>query len=345
MTGPDDASRPGVAVASRSEVPRAWTIGLVLAAAAVLAPFAGWIILAIWLGRFARGGHLRLARRLGDRPHLSALVVVLAMTLVLVPLGAVGTVLVMDAVALVTRLAGSDQAHSLLTTLVSDSGASSQATLGELLATQGERAFSLVRVIFSSAAQLLIGLVILFSGVYAMLVDGDRWYAWAEEHAPAGPTVVGRFAGAFVETGRGLAFGMVGAGVLQALLATAAYLVLGVPQALPLGLLTLVFSIVPLVGTAIVWVPVAIGLALTGRLGEGLGLAGFGVLVIGSIDNLARPWLTRYGKLQLPTFVVLVAMFGAVELVGGWGILFGPLIVRLAKEALIVRREAVQAQT
>jgi predicted PurR-regulated permease PerM len=62
--------------------------------------------------------------------------------------------------------------------------------------------------------------------------------------------------------------------------------------------------------------------------------------VIGSIDNLARPWLSRRGKLQLPGFVVLVAMFGGVELVGGWGILFGPLVVRLAKEALEVRREA-----
>jgi len=112
---------------------------------------------------------------------------------------------------------------------------------------------------------------------------------------------------------------------------------------IPLGLLTLLFSIVPLVGTAIVWVPVAAGLALTGRVGAGIGLAIYGVLVIGSIDNLARPWLARRGKLQLPTFVVLVSMFGAVELFGGWGVVFGPLLVRLAKEALEVRREAMQA--
>jgi predicted PurR-regulated permease PerM len=64
--------------------------------------------------------------------------------------------------------------------------------------------------------------------------------------------------------------------------------------------------------------------------------------VIGSIDNLARPWLARRGKLALPTFVVLVAMFGAVELFGGWGLVFGPLLVRLAKEALEVRRDALQ---
>ena len=138
-------------------------------------------------------------------------------------------------------------------------------------------------------------------------------------------------------------FGIAGAGLLQAIAATAAFLVLGVPQALPLGLLTLVFSIVPLVGTALVWLPVAVGLALTGRLYAGIGLGIYGALLIGSLDNIARPWLTRFGSLQLPGFVVLVSMFGAVELCGGWGILFGPLIVRLAKEALEVRREAVQA--
>jgi predicted PurR-regulated permease PerM len=120
-------------------------------------------------------------------------------------------------------------------------------------------------------------------------------------------------------------------------------MVLDVPQALALGLLTLVFSLVPAVGTALVWAPVAAGLAMTGRVTAGVGLAIYGILVIGSIDNLARPWLTRYGKLQLPGFIVLVSMFGAVEIFGGWGILFGPLIVRLAKEALEIRREPVLA--
>lgn len=125
-------------------------------------------------------------------------------------------------------------------------------------------------------------------------------------------------------------------------LAALLYLVLGVPQALPLGLLTLLFSIVPIVGTALVWVPIAAGLAMTGRVGAGIGLAIFGAVVISSIDNIARPWLASRGKLQLPMFIVLVSMFGGVELFGGWGIIFGPLLVRLAKEALALRREAAQ---
>lgn len=189
----------------------------------------------------------------------------------------------------------------------------------------------------------MIGLVILIAGIYALLVDGKAWFEWVDEHAPISSVVLRRMAAAFTETGRGLAFGIAGAGLLQALVATAAYLVLGVPQALALGLLTLIVSIIPMFGTALVWVPVAVGLAVTGRLGAGVGLAVYGLVVIGTIDNFARPWLARRGKLQLPTYVVLVSMFGAVEVFGAWGVIFGPLLVRLAKEALEVRREAVHA--
>lgn len=314
-----------------------------IAAGVLLAPFAGWVILAIWLSGFARGLHDRLTRGLRGHSHAAAVVTVFVLLLVLAPIGAVVTMLVIDSIALIGQLAENDQVHSLLVSLVSDKNPSPEASVGELLLMQGERAWGLVQLIISSAAQIIIGLVVLITGMYAMLVEGRHWYTWAEEHLPIGAKAWRRFSEAFVETGRGLMFGVAGAGLLQALAATLAFLALGVPQALPLGLLTLLFSIVPLVGTALVWGPVAIGLAMTGRLAEGIGLAVYGMVVIGSLDNIARPWLTRFGKLQLPGFLVLVAMFGGVELCGGWGILYGPLVVRLAKEALEVRREGAQA--
>jgi len=322
------------------EIPRAWTWILVIAAGVLIAPFAGWVVLAIWLSGFARGLHDRLTRGLRGHSHMAAFVTVLLLMLVLVPIGAVITMLVIDSIALVAQLAESNQVHSLLVSLVSEKNPNPEASIGELVLMQGEKAWGIVQVIISSAAQIVIGLVVLVAGMYAMLTEGRRWYTWAEEHLPIGPKAWRRFSEAFVETGRGLMIGIAGAGLLQAIAATLAFLVLGVPQALPLGLLTLLFSIVPLVGTAIVWGPVAVGLAMTGRVYEGIGLGIYGAVVIGSLDNLARPWLTRYGKLQLPGFLVLVAMFGGVELCGGWGILYGPLAVRLAKEALEVRRDA-----
>jgi predicted PurR-regulated permease PerM len=332
-----------VVAVRKSEIPKTWVIVLVLAAALMFAPFAGWIVLAMWLSGFAHGLYERLTRRFRGHAHLAALATVISLMLVLVPIGAVLTTLVIDAIALIADLTQSDRAHSLLVSLVSPEqpAASTEESLGQLIMSQGDRALSILRTILSSAAHAVIGLVILLFGTYALLVDGRRWFQWADTRAPIGSLALRRMADAFTETGRGLAFGVLGAGLLQSLVATAAYLILDVPQALALGLLTLVFSIVPVVGTAVVWVPISVGLAMTGRLWAGVGLAIYGVVVIGSIDNFARPWLARRGKLQLPTFVVLVSMFGAVEVFGAWGILFGPLIVRLAKEALELRREAI----
>jgi predicted PurR-regulated permease PerM len=326
-----------------TQIPKTWVIALVIAAGVLLAPFAGWVVLAIWLSGFARGLHERITHRFHGRVQLAAFLTVLLLTMVLVPIGIIVGMLVIDAIALISDLAQSDQAHSILVSLVSEKNPNPDASVGELILMQGDRAIGIVRTIISEAAQIIIGLVILLAGIYAMLVDGKSWYKWADEHAPIGSKALRRMADAFNETGRGLAFGVLGAGLLQAIAATAAYVVLDVPQALPLGLLTLLFSIVPLFGTALVWMPVAAGLAMTGRLGAAAGLAAFGVLVIGSLDNIARPWLARRGHLQLPTFLVLVSMFGAVELFGGWGIIWGPLLLRLAKEALEVRREAMQA--
>ena len=56
-------------------------------------------------------------------------------------------------------------------------------------------------------------------------------------------------------------------------------------------------------------------------------------IFVSIVDNLLRPWLSRYGKLDLSGFVVLVSMLGGVAMFGGFGLLLGPLLVRLAIES------------
>ncbi|MCE9573552.1 MAG: AI-2E family transporter, partial [Deltaproteobacteria bacterium] len=182
------------------------------------------------------------------------------------------TSLVVDAIDLVDRLMASDRAQEVLRRLASgDDRAGDGATdLVGLVLRQGERAWGIAQEIAGTAANVVIGILILVAGTYAMLVDGDRWYAWIERHAPVSPAVLRRFADAFVETGHGLFVGIAGAGLAQAIVATIIYVVLGVPQPYALGLLTLMFSVIPAVGTAMVWIPIAAGLALTGRPGAAI---------------------------------------------------------------------------
>jgi predicted PurR-regulated permease PerM len=113
------------------------------------------------------------------------------------------------------------------------------------------------------------------------------------------------------------------------------YIVIGVPQALVLGLLTTLAALIPSIGTGLVWVPVTVALFLSGRNGAGIALLVVGC-VVSVADNIIRPWLSRYGHLQLPTFVVLVSMLGGIGVFGPWGVLLGPLLVRLAVEALAI---------
>ncbi|MBA3819394.1 MAG: AI-2E family transporter [Deltaproteobacteria bacterium] len=339
----------------RTRLPTWLLAVLVFAAGYMFYPFLPWMALALWLGLYGRRVHEPLTRRLGGRAGLSATITVSLLLVIVLPIAAVVTTLVFDAIALVQELADSEQARAVFVKLVQNGNSGDptgprvqnpEEAMGaaqgamDLIMAQGGRAWSIFQSLAGMAAHFVIGLLIMVTGMYGVLVEGRDWFIWLERHTPLQPEHFRRFGEAFMETGRGLWYGIVGAGLLQSIVATVAYLVLGVPSALALGMLTLLFSVIPAIGTAIVWVPVTAGLALTGRPLAALGLGIIGFAVIGTVDNLARPWLAHRGKLQLPTWLVLVSMFGGIELIGAWGLLLGPLLVRLAKEALVISREA-----
>jgi predicted PurR-regulated permease PerM len=310
--------------------------GLIAACAVLLAPLAPAVMLALWLSSLAGVLHRPLTRRLGGRVRLAAWISVIALTAILIPFILVVASLAADAFALATQLVHSPRGKEVLEQLVAKSGSSEHGASGywNFLLGQEDRAWGLIQQVAGTATRVVIGLVVIVGGTYALLVDGKSWWAGLEARSPIPPAMLDRLRDAFYETGRGLFIGIGGAGLVQAVVATIAYLVLGVPHAFELGMLTFCFSVFPAVGTAIVWVPVAIGLALTDRTGAAIALAIIGIGVIGTVDNLVRPILARRGSLQLPSYVVLVSMFAGVQVIGAWGLLVAPLVVRLAKAAL-----------
>lgn len=339
----------------RTRLPTWLLAVLVFAAGYMFYPFLPWMCLALWLGLYGRRVHTPLTRRLGGRAGLSAAITVSLLLILVIPIAVVVTSIVFDAIALGRYLLESEEFKGVLVKLVQKGGPSTGAvpnapdakqaidttqSVIDVVMAQGDRAWSIFTSVAGMAARTVVGLLIMVTGMYGVLVEGRGWYEWLERHTPLVPAHFRRFGEAFMETGRGLWWGIGGAGLLQAIVATVAYVALGVPSAIALGAITLMFSVIPAIGTAIVWAPVAGGLFLTGRPGAAAILTIVGVGVISVIDNLARPWLAHRGQLKLPTWLVLVSMFGGVELFGGWGLLLGPLIVRLAKEALVISREA-----
>ena len=118
--------------------------------------------------------------------------------------------------------------------------------------------------------------------------------------------------------------------VVQGVLGGLAFAVLGLPGAILWGAVMAILSMLPLVGASLVWGPVALWLLLTGSWGKGLGLALWGGLVIGSIDNLLRPRLVGE-RARMHELTIFFAVLGGLQLFGVLGFLVGPVVVVIAR--------------
>jgi predicted PurR-regulated permease PerM len=117
-------------------------------------------------------------------------------------------------------------------------------------------------------------------------------------------------------------------GALQGGLAGLAFFVVGIPSALFWGTIMVVLSIIPGIGTGLVWVPAAIILMAGGSWAKGIGLAIFCGLVVGSIDNFLRPRMVGQDT-QLPDLLILLGTLGGIGMFGILGFIIGPIVAAL----------------
>ena len=323
-----------------------WVVlALVLGAALAFLPLGLPLALGCWAATLARPMLVRVTKWLGGKERAAAVLVVVMVLIMIVPLVVAGTSLVRGAADLAKGVGQSPDAEGALREIVSGgepldvASYAKPAKVVELLQDHGRDAANILGTVFGAAAKAVLSLFVFVYAVFVFLVDGPDQWKWLLAHSPIGAERARRFAAAFHETGRGLFVGIGLTGLAQGLVATTAYIVLGVPRALVLGLITCVCSLIPSFGTALVWVPVTAGLALSGRTGAAIAMGVVGVGAVSTIDNLLRPAFARFGKLQLSGFVLLTSIFGGLSMFGAWGLFLGPLFARLAKEALVMAKE------
>jgi predicted PurR-regulated permease PerM len=106
------------------------------------------------------------------------------------------------------------------------------------------------------------------------------------------------------------------------------FALLGLQGAALWGTMLAIFSLVPAVGSALIWVPAALWLALSGSLVKGIILTLVALLILGQIDNVVRPLLLA-GKSHMSTLVLIISALGGVSAFGFIGIVLGPLVAAL----------------
>ncbi|MGE3691248.1 MAG: AI-2E family transporter [Novosphingobium sp.] len=178
------------------------------------------------------------------------------------------------------------------------------------------------------ALSFLAALGVMLYLTFFLLRDAESLRERFEQALPLDNAMRDRVIDKFVLVVRATIKGTVLVAVMQGFVGGLIFWFLGIEGALLWGLLMGFFSLIPAVGTGIIWVPVAAYLLITGSIVEGGILVFCGLFVIGMIDNLLRPILV--GKdIKLPDFVILIATVAGLELFGLSGFIVGPIIAAL----------------
>jgi predicted PurR-regulated permease PerM len=174
----------------------------------------------------------------------------------------------------------------------------------------------------------LVSFTIMLYILFFLLRDGDRLAEKLRHATPLSPHHKRQLFANLVIVIRATVKGNVVVAAVQGALGGFAFWFLGVQGPLLWAVLMAFLSLLPAVGAAIIWIPVAVYFLLTGAIWQGVALILFGVLVIGLVDNVLRPILV--GKdTQMPDFIVLISTVGGMALLGLNGFVIGPMIAAL----------------
>jgi predicted PurR-regulated permease PerM len=178
----------------------------------------------------------------------------------------------------------------------------------------------LVRTIFS--------LLLMHYLLFYFLKDGPKIARSVLGAVPLGKRSTDEFAGEIVEVSKATIKGLAIIGLIQGAIGTVTFFALGVRGAALWGVAMAVSSLVPVVGTSLVWLPAALILVAAGHWVKAIILIALGSIVIGFVDNLLRPALIGHDT-RIPDYLVLLSTLGALGLFGLTGFIIGPLIAAI----------------
>lgn len=197
--------------------------------------------------------------------------------------------------------------------------------------------------VLSGIARFATDALITFVVVFFLLRDGAQWAYHAATLLPLSREQVARLYRNISDTIIANVYGILSVGVAQGTLLGVALRLIGVQSALLLGLATGFASIIPVVGSALVWVPVVIYLLATGSVAKGLFLLVYCVVIVSTVDNILRPWIVG-GRVELHPLVLLFFIFGGVEAFGFLGLFLGPVVASVLVALFDILREELKGE-
>jgi predicted PurR-regulated permease PerM len=321
-------------------------VAVSIAFAWILVPLSGAILWAGVLAILFAPVQRRLVRSMRGRKSLAALAnLAIIVVMVILPLALITAQLIQEASELVAKVRSGEinlpeyyrrivgALPAWAAGLVERFGVGDAAALQEKVSEGGLMKGSQVVGGFAlgigqNTLDFVVSLFVMLYLLFFLLRDGDALVARIRRAVPLRPEQQGELLTRFAVVIRATVKGNVAVAALQGALGGLIFWILGIPSPLLWGVLMAILSLLPAVGAALVWGPVAIYFLLTGALWQGIVLIAFGVLVIGLVDNVLRPVLV--GKdTRMPDYIVLVSTLGGIAIFGVNGFIIGPVIAAM----------------
>lgn len=311
----------------------------------ILLPFYGPILWACIIALLFAPVYRRLLARLkGQRTSAALLTLLIVLVLVIVPLVLIGAALAREAIAVYERLQSGELTPALYFHRIFDAmpawtkgllnrfGLVDFDTLQQRLTVAMGQAsqFIAVRMVgigqdtFAFIAELFITVYIAFF----LIRDGDSVVQAVRRAIPLSSAHKKDLIDKFATVLRATVKGNLLVAAIQGALGGLAFWFLGVGAAVLWAVLMAFLSLLPAIGAALVWFPLAVYFLVTGALWQGVALLAYGVLVIGLVDNLLRPILV--GKdTRMPDYLVMITTLGGMAVFGINGFVLGPTIAAM----------------
>lgn len=321
-------------------------LGLVtLAFGGILLPFSGAIFWGAVLAIVFAPLHGRLAVALGDRRNLAAFISLLMIIVaVILPVAVIGSSLLDQAASVISRVNVAEidfagKFDQLLGRLPAWAISWLELHEAEITATLDEQFKAGIAQLSDMAAgyavnigrhafDFMVSMGVMLYLLFFLFRDGHTIAARIQAAVPLSADYKHLLFAKFVTVIRATVKGNVLVALAQGALGGLIFWFLVVPGPVLWGVVMAFLSLLPAVGAAIIWGPVAAYFLFTGAVWQGALLGTYGVLVIGLVDNLLRPVLV--GKdTKLPDYLVLLSTIGGMALLGLNGFVIGPVIAAM----------------
>jgi predicted PurR-regulated permease PerM len=286
--------------------------------------------------------HRELARRIPSR-FAAGITLLLAMAIILVP-----------GVGFVGLLAGEaqDMARGVIRSPLLERVRELNIAgydIGAQIEQLGSRLVSFVGSsllgIAGTATRLLLELTVAFFGLYYLLVSADDVWRLMIPFIPFSEANAEALRQRFKDVTTSTLIGTGLTAVVQGTFVALGFWVTGLPNAAFWGVVTVLLSILPVVGSGLVWAPGVAVLAFEHRYGAAVALTLWGIVAVGQVDNLIRPWVfRRYASIH--PFVTIIGAMAGISYFGLLGLLIGPLAISYFFELIrMYRQEYLEGRT